>query len=361
MVYRIHFTAEDIARTRLATGPSPLVELALALRALQDASHPVRFDAWRRHARTRLGPRARRLLELNPAAGWSPDIFISVEPASPQDALEAVRAAPAGYLREDLAGWARLQRRVPSWTSRIAEEPALFQGLVDTLADVHAEVIAPYWPHIEQLAHADRGVRLRHLADHGVEGLLSRLSPRHLRWRAPVLEATSALGHSGDIRLDGRGLLLIPSLFRPSHSVVNAWAEPQPWLTFPLHDGDRPALSPARTAAALSGVPHSLSALLGRTRANVLAAIADHPGCTTTELAVRTGVAPASASEHATVLRTAGLTAVARHHNTALHTLTPAGRSLLDASTAVPGRSPGWAPGATPRPGGAVRPPSRRS
>lgn len=71
-----------------------------------------------------------------------------------------------------------------------------------------------------------------------------------------------------------------------------------------------------------------LAALLGRTRAKALRAVA--AGCTTTELARALGVAPPTASEHATVLRTARLISTRRHRNAVLHTLTPLGAALLD-------------------------------
>ncbi|MEL5958780.1 winged helix-turn-helix domain-containing protein [Streptomyces sp. CLV115] len=107
-------------------------------------------------------------------------------------------------------------------------------------------------------------------------------------------------------------------------------AEPQPWLTYPvgLRDTDH---FPSRigTARTLT-VSGSLTALLGHTRAVVLWTIADRPGCTTTELARHAGISPAGASQHATVLRAAGLTRTTRHHNTALHTITPAGHNLLN-------------------------------
>jgi hypothetical protein len=45
MVYRIHFTMQDLARTRVAEAPMPLVELSIAARALQDRSRPVQLDA----------------------------------------------------------------------------------------------------------------------------------------------------------------------------------------------------------------------------------------------------------------------------------------------------------------------------
>ncbi|MFI0899057.1 ArsR/SmtB family transcription factor [Streptomyces sp. NPDC020983] len=52
-------------------------------------------------------------------------------------------------------------------------------------------------------------------------------------------------------------------------------------------------------------------------------------GCTTGELARRTGVTPPTASQHATTLREAGLTTSTRLRNTILHTLTPLGTALL--------------------------------
>ncbi|MFJ8608056.1 helix-turn-helix domain-containing protein [Streptomyces sp. NPDC093675] len=70
--------------------------------------------------------------------------------------------------------------------------------------------------------------------------------------------------------------------------------------------------------------------LLGRTRARVLEAIAERPGCTTTELAAAARIAVASASEHTAVLRQAGLVRTVRHRNTALHTSAPLGLALLN-------------------------------
>ncbi|MFB9388350.1 winged helix-turn-helix domain-containing protein [Streptomyces coeruleoprunus] len=83
-------------------------------------------------------------------------------------------------------------------------------------------------------------------------------------------------------------------------------------------------------------MPPALSALLGRTRAVVLCVIADHPACTTTQLAQRAGISPASASEHATTLRSAGLTTLTRERKAALHTLTHLGLTLLNTNGPAP-------------------------
>ena len=71
-------------------------------------------------------------------------------------------------------------------------------------------------------------------------------------------------------------------------------------------------------------------ALLGRSRAAVLEAVAD--GCTTTELARRAGVSLASASQHAAVLRDSGLLVTRRTGKSVHHSLTVLGAALLNAT-----------------------------
>ncbi|MEU3341988.1 winged helix-turn-helix domain-containing protein [Streptomyces sp. NPDC006668] len=341
MVLRVHLTAEDLARTRLAHGPGPLVEMYVALRVLQDSTCPVRFNAWKRRAFARLSPQVRMLFDLVPAGGWAVNFLIRAEEGGPEGLFDAVRRTPEAYLRKDLEQWAELEQRIPPWTRRLGREPELFQHVADTLAHAHDQVIAPHWPQIARLAHADRALRIRHLVEEGVEGLLNRLNPRHIRWNPPVLELDMAPGRSSDVHPGGRGLLLIPSLFGSRYPHINPGAEPQPWITFPIsHDEHVTIPSAVASAAALTRVPRSLAALLGRTRATTLCAIADHPGSTTTEIANQAGIAPASASEHATILRTAGLTTTSRHRNNVFHTLTSAGIALLNSSTASASAEP---------------------
>lgn len=73
-----------------------------------------------------------------------------------------------------------------------------------------------------------------------------------------------------------------------------------------------------------------LAKLLGRTRARVLVAIGRRPGVSTSALAAHCVISLASASEHATVLREAGLATVGRAGNEVRHRLTDLGERLLD-------------------------------
>jgi DNA-binding transcriptional ArsR family regulator len=77
-----------------------------------------------------------------------------------------------------------------------------------------------------------------------------------------------------------------------------------------------------------------LEDLIGRTRSAIMEAMRD--GATTSELARRVQVSAACASQHASVLRGAGLITTRRLDNRVLHTLTPLGHALLDATPARP-------------------------
>jgi DNA-binding MarR family transcriptional regulator len=72
-----------------------------------------------------------------------------------------------------------------------------------------------------------------------------------------------------------------------------------------------------------------LAGLLGRGRAAALEAIALARGCSTTELARALSCSAASASQHASVLRAAGLIVTRRTGGSVRHTVTPLGRALL--------------------------------
>ncbi|MFD8705165.1 DUF5937 family protein [Kitasatospora sp. NPDC059648] len=330
MAYRFHFTSADLARTRIAEAAPPLGELSIALRVLQDRNQALRFGAWRREVRARLAPQARMVLDLTPMHGWAPAFLSPGGTGSLPELLEQVAATPRTHLRTALAAIARRQG-LPGWARRLGEDPELLRRLADALGDVHATVLAPYWPQVTAHLAADRAVRAREMMHGGVERLLSGLHPPRIRWRPPVLEVDLLSGIEGDVHLQGRGLLLMPSMFATQAPLVDPDAEPQPILTYPAqHDpaaDPAPLLAPRRPTT--DDAPPPLSALLGRTRAAVLHTIAQRPGCTTTEIADTLRIGPSGASQHATVLREAGLITTLRHRNTALHTPTAAALALL--------------------------------
>ncbi|MFJ8390923.1 ArsR/SmtB family transcription factor [Streptomyces sp. NPDC094438] len=328
MVYRVHFTVEDLMRTRVAQ-PSPLMELSAAVRMVQSRSHPIRFGAWRRAALADLDPKARMVLDLIPPGGWAPTFLSSAAIGSPHELLERARATPRSQIREDLAHVAEHQP-LPSWAHHLADDSRLQRQLYDSLDHIYAVLLSPHWAHIVGEAAADHALRMRQLLTGGVEALLTSIDPRRIRWQVPVLEVAMLSGFDGDLHLDGRGLLLVPSVFGVDTPSLDIDAEPQPVVRYPVGHGQLSSSPTMFATPAQPTPPRPLASLMGKTRAAVLDAIVKHPSCSTKELAALTGMTSPSASEHATTLRAAGLIRTVRHRNTALHSPTTLGVTLLN-------------------------------
>ncbi|WMX47182.1 ArsR/SmtB family transcription factor [Streptomyces roseicoloratus] len=330
---RIHFTGNDLAGVRMAAQPDVLWETILSFHRLRDRRGSVVYGEWRSEARIRLGGETRLLAALVPSRGYFPDFLTPPQGILGLDeGLDAVRATPPARLRSELAliGAARSGRpAVPSALRSLAEGGAGMLGrLLTALRGYHRAAVEPYWTHIQARVEADRARRGRALLDGGADELLASLPPM-LRWRSPVLEADYPVDR--DVHLDGRGLLLQPSYFCRGTPVVLRDPDLPPVLVYPITYCEAPTVR-------APGLP-SLAKLVGHTRSAVLNAIGD--GGTTSELARRAGVSLASASQHAGVLREAGLVTTLRHGNAVLHTLTPLGAALL-------GGNGGQAPVQTP-------------
>ena len=322
MAWHVHFTADDLARTRMGAALGPLAETMFALSLLRGADQvPHGLGDWRYSVRGRLTPKMRPLAAMAPKGRFGVDLWTLVGEAPTIEqgirALESMRTADVEAELEFYAGdcslpdaaWAIAETGGPGRRALIEAAYATYQALLE-----------PYWPQVSTHLHAERVARGRVLADGGVERLLTTLHPL-ITWQWPVL--TIAIpGAEQHVRLDGRGLLLTPSLF------VGDW----PLLLTDLAD---PAAPPRLVfpASRDPGLWHgdapkgSLAALLGRTRAAALDRIAD--GCSTTELAGHLGVSVAAASQHATVLRHNGLITTRREGVAVLHTITTLGARLL--------------------------------
>ncbi|MGC9498819.1 ArsR/SmtB family transcription factor [Streptomyces sp. WG7] len=324
---RIHFTDADLARTRVASAPDPLWEVCASLHRLQSRQGRWAHADWHRTARTRLaaigfGRTLRTLLiPLVPRAVYFPDFLTPPEGTEGLEAgLEAVLSTPPSRVLRELKILARTSG-APAWAPRLAE-PDVRGELVRAMRTYHDAVIAPYADHIQARIEAERHARARSVADLGAQGLLHGLGPS-LRWERPVLHA--AYPKDRALHLNSRGLLLVPSYFCRGNPVTLVDPTLRPVLFYPLHHEPRPAEPPEHLGAGAS-----LGALLGRTRAGVLRAVA--LGATTAELARAAGVSAPSASQHATALRDAGLIVSHRYARSVLHTLTPLGAALLRAN-----------------------------
>ncbi|WP_245791774.1 ArsR/SmtB family transcription factor [Actinacidiphila rubida] len=320
-VLRLHFNGEDASRIRFPRQPDPLWETVLSINLLGTTRGRAVYDPWRAQIRTRLRRLPRHQLRLlrwlAPPVGDFPDFLTPARAAfGLEEGIEEVLATPRARLRRELAvltGMSSGARALMDGGSQALSE------LGEALRGYHRAALIPYWSRMQALVDSERAVRARAMLDHGCDGVLATLGPT-MRWRPPVLEVDYHLER--DIVLAGRGLVLVPSAFCWRRPVTLIDPTLPPVLVYPLPRTPAWWITP-------DSPPHTqtLGNLLGPTRAACLRVI--EGGCTTVELARRTGVTPPTASQHATTLREAGLTTSTRLRNTILHTLTPLGKALL--------------------------------
>jgi DNA-binding transcriptional ArsR family regulator len=329
MVWRIHFTAEDLERIQVSPTLGPLAETVMALSLLRCPwRSPATFSEWRGQVSGKITAQMKALTWLIPPGTTGVDLgTLTGEAPTIEQGVRALLAVPGENLLTEMeitdrwhklpaAAWAAVEADGQARRALAAASQAAYQALVE-----------PYWVRIHSRLQADQIARGRTLAYGGPDRLLTSLQGQWIRWRAPVLEV---LMHSRlEMHLDGRGLALVPSVFVGQHPMLT-WdaSDPlaMPRLILPAagdRNGDDYLWDGRRRAGA------ALGALVGRNRAAVLRAVAD--GCTTTELANRVGISPAAASQHASVLREAGLISTSRQGSAVLHVLTPLGSELLQA------------------------------
>lgn len=344
---RVHFSTGDLARTRVADGPDPLWETVLSLHRLQERRNGTEFADWRRRvAQTETGP-LRLLLPLVPRRGYFPDFLTPPGGCEGLErGLDALMSTRRRQLRADLL---RLgdSSPLPRWARSLADgETPTLRRLSLALRSYHHAAVAPSWRWISARVEGDRTHRCHAQWRGGTEAMLRTFdraesaggaevadgagASRHtgvgIRWRAPVLEVDYP--KDADIRLEGRGLLLVPSYFCRGTPVALADPALPPTLVYPAGRGTPGRGCPLEAAS----TRHHLAQLLGHTRAAVLQSLGGD--CSTSELAARAGVSLSSASEHAAVLRRAGLISSVRRSNRVHHALTSTGLTLLEGGSA---------------------------
>ncbi|WP_306321636.1 MULTISPECIES: helix-turn-helix domain-containing protein [unclassified Streptomyces] len=300
------FGVGDLARTSFAY--SPLQEAVYSLRCWRQ---PARYPHQRPWLR-RLAPAYERLdTELLGALVaphlWVPD-YLTPRPDRPRPSLDAqfaeIRAVPPERLAAEFTGaYDTTFDRLPSVLRKGLDDPGGFrQRIADALEAYWRECLAPdWWPRVQSVLEADLTYRGKVLADAGVDGLFTGLDQR-LSWHGDVLTLVPRdslyAWPKADIRIEGRGLVLVPTLFcHGAHTMIDPRLPPL--LSYP-----------ARGRATISETPppatgEALTRLLGAARARILRLL-DEPA-STTELAHRLAVTPGAVSQHLSVLYDAGL------------------------------------------------------
>ncbi|GAA3929997.1 winged helix-turn-helix domain-containing protein [Actinomadura viridis] len=313
---RLWLGYEDLTRIRITPGLSPVGQTVLGAQASRGTGPAPLPGSWRSRTRTGLTGPSRFLLDLVPPGRCLPDFltpYTRVPGLEPE--LDAVASTPVRRLRAELEQTYG-PRPPASWLPRLAAgDGETMRILIRGLRDFHRAALADAWSELSAHQRAEASVHARRMAGGGIDGLLGGLHDA-VRWTPPVLEIETL--RAGDVRLQGRGLVITFSLFVAGPRVL-VTADGPVTVVLPV---PRPFTGAGRA-------PDALPKVLGRTRAAMIGLLGADGELTTGTLAARLGVSAPSASQHATSLRGAGLITSRRRGKTVLHTLTPLGERLL--------------------------------
>ncbi|MFH8365507.1 DUF5937 family protein [Streptomyces sp. NPDC018031] len=324
MPLHMYFGPKDLLRCRFAV--SPLGQTHEAVRMLRRPERHGYHLPWLRRIRDALrGLDLSELWALMPSPGYTPD-FLGPPPEVPcpsfEDELARLRASDPQAARVELArslATAPDAPGAPLVRAMLADPERAIRRLADVTERAWTALVAPDWPRLRDLLEADIAFRSRQLAGGGLERLFEDLRPA-MTWADGRLTVRTTGNVPPFQRLDGRGLLLLPSAF-VWPDVVSGFAPPwQPTVIYPVRGigGLWQRSSP--------GAPDALIRLLGASRAAILSGLTEP--ASTTALAQRHGLAASSVSEHLSVLRGAGLLTARRQGRQVLYERTPLGVTL---------------------------------
>lgn len=205
---RLHFTAEDLLRVRLAPRPAPLMELGLAAATLQRRDSRPAFARWRVERRRHLPPAALPLFGLVPPNGAGP-LFLDPLTETFEEGLEQVRSTPRDVALRELQRVCPAYRPVTTWVQDLArQDRRAWQTLAEALRTGHRALVSRQWDRMRAGFYADVAWRGRLLAEQGLGATLTSLYPDS-RWSGTTLHIDTP--YDSDRTLSGGGLTLMPS------------------------------------------------------------------------------------------------------------------------------------------------------
>src|SRR5580693_7849725 len=239
MVWRIHFTAEDLERIQVRPTLGPLAETVTAMCLLRCPQQPrTLFRQWRGQVKGRLTPEMAAFTALIPPGSKGVDLSMLTGPAvTLEQGVQALLAVPREHLLVEIEFTDR-RHKLPAavWAAAETAGQARLQLAAAAVA-AHQALVEPYWTRIHACLHAEHMARLRTLATGGPDRLLASLQSPWVRWRPPVLEVLVPADY--DVPLNGRGIALVPSVFVgqiPSLHENPSDPNSVPWLVLPPAD-----------------------------------------------------------------------------------------------------------------------------
>ncbi|WP_406674210.1 DUF5937 family protein [Nonomuraea sp. N2-4H] len=322
----IEVVPQDVMASRFAI--SPLIETMHAQWVLAGRYRAGAHEPWAarwRETYRRLEeelPALRAAMAITGNPGSNVD-FVAPPPTAvdvPFEAeIAAVRATPVSRAHAEIEQVLAERPPVPGWVRELLLGPDVVTLVARAYEALWTEILVHDWPRLRAVLQRDVAYRAGRLAAYGWQAALDDLSPQ-VRWRGGRIEVKLRSMHGQERRLGGRGLLFLPSAFMDS---VGAYLE---------EDWPYALVYPARGIAAYGQArpaPERLAALIGRSRARILAELAEP--ATTTQLAALLGQSVGTAGEHVAALRGAGLIAGTRTGRSVVYARTPLGDALIGA------------------------------
>ncbi|MFC5830138.1 ArsR/SmtB family transcription factor [Nonomuraea insulae] len=321
MVVTIEVVPQDLMASRFAI--SPLIETmhaqwVLAGRYPAGANGPW-VARWREtYLRlVREYPALRAAAVISGNKGDANADFIAPPPTAVDVPFEvelaAMRATPLGQAHGEIERVLAKRPSAPGWARELLLGPEVVERFAQAYEALWRHVLSHEWPRFRAILQRDVAQRAGRLAAYGWQAALEDLSP-NVHWH-PSGRIEIGLS-SGVRRLDGKGLLFLPSAFMNNIGVYLEHAWPYAMVY------------PARGLAAQPPVPDAdLSALIGRSRARILAELAEP--ATTTQLAALLGQSLGTIGGHLATLRRTGLITGTRIGRGVLYARTPLGDALL--------------------------------
>jgi DNA-binding transcriptional ArsR family regulator len=324
MPITLRFSPADLRRCRFAM--SPAFETLAAIRVLTGPQRPDQHEPWARSARVKAaGLDLRPITLLQPRRGYTPD-FLAPPPAGPSaefaDELARIAATPHDRVTEEVGrALADTPGAADSSIGRLlirGEPERVLAMLTELIEATWRLLVKPVWPRIRGLIDADIAFQSQRLAAGGLDLLFHELHPT-LHWRDNVLTRQRGDEHRD---LTGEGLVLMPSAFKWDQVVVVTDPPWQPTVIYPARGLGALWLSSS------DAEPTGLRRLIGRSRAMLLTGLT--VPASTVWLAHRYALAPATVSQHLSILRDAGLVVGERHRHEVRYRRTRLGTSMVN-------------------------------
>jgi hypothetical protein len=343
---RFHLTSLDLTRTRFAF--SPLWEVTRSYFVLQNPDRAAIHLPWLREAKPFL-----ETLDLTPFTAlldskhWYAPDFLTPPPTTTfpsfEEEIATLRSCSSEMVRKEVRRtW---NNDVPDMAQPYLDQPEkALETLADLLTVYWRETLEPHWPRLRLILENDVASRARKLALGGAEALFADFSPI-VHYESERLEVQGSHGSDYeveaknnyapktileihkepdevlDIKPNGRGLLLVPSIF-VWPKVVTIMVPPwQPTVIYSPKGAANAWLTQAATN-------EGLARLLGESCAHIFLSLT--APATTLELSRVLHIATSSVSHHLSKLSDIGLVTAQRQGREVYYHLSSTGERLLE-------------------------------